>query len=96
MKKYIPLFEEFENEFPDAGPTHKQSDPRIVKDKWWDINFQKLIDYASELEYEDWIAYLNDDEEAAEAAMDSTGKDKALTLLGMLPIDALDDLIKEE
>ena len=31
MKKYVPLFEDFEHEFPDAGPTHKPLFPESDK-----------------------------------------------------------------
>lgn len=65
------------------------------KNAWWDANYQKLISIASNYDYDNWMAYLNDDEDAVGAIMDSTGKHKALTLLSMLDIDDLNQLIQD-
>jgi len=62
------------------------------KDKWWEENYQLLINFASNLQYDEWENLLDGDTEMVDATMDSTGKHKALTLLHMLDISDLEDI----
>lgn len=66
------------------------------KDVWWSSNYEKLISAATAYDWDDWMAIMEDDEDAVDAIMDSTGKQKALHLLQLLDIDELNDLIDFE
>lgn len=66
-----------------------------AKDRWWDKYHAALIDYASDLLWEDWQAIAGDDDEMADAMMDSTGKHKALALLDTYSIKDLNKMLKE-
>lgn len=80
--KYIKKFnEEFFFFFDDSE-----------KDKWWEENYQVLIDYATNLQYDEWENLLDNDTEMIDATMDSTGKHQALTLLNILSIEELEDI----
>lgn len=86
--KYIKKFnEEFYFYIPENDEGNDSE-----KDKWWEENYQVLIDYATNLQYDEWENLLDGDTEMVDATMDSTGKHKALTLLHMLDISDLEDI----
>ena len=59
-------------------------------------NYEKLIQYATNLQYDDWMAIFENDEEDVDATMDQTGKHKALTLLTMFSIEELNEMLEDE
>lgn len=80
----------FNEEFSFVEENIQGNDPE--KDKWWEENYQLLINLASNLQYDEWESLLGDDTEMVDATMDSTGKHQALTLLHMLSIEDLEDI----
>lgn len=90
--KILKGWKSFNEEFFYFEENVDGNDSENEKDKWWEENYQVLIDYASDLQYEDWKQILDDDTEMVDATMDSTGKHKALTLLQMFPIEELENI----
>ena len=80
--KHIKLFEEL------------YSSGNNEKDLWWDKNYDKLIDIASEFGEDEWIAILKN-KKLVQSTMEETGKHKALTLFNMLSIEKLDELLAD-
>ena len=80
----------------------KRFDESVLPENfWWYNNYRELIDYASQLMYEDWLGYFSDeeDEEDAEdlstAVMEMTGKHKARLLMQLHTQDELEEILKD-
>jgi hypothetical protein len=58
------------------------------KDYWWDRNYDKLIDVATEFTFEDWWAYLGNEKDAS-SMLEQTEKNKALYLFHKFDEDEL-------
>jgi hypothetical protein len=86
----IKDWKSFNEEFFFVEENIEGNDPE--KDKWWEENYQLLINFASSLQYDEWENLLDGDTEMVDATMDSTGKHQALTLLHILDISDLEDI----
>ena len=62
------------------------------KDKYWYENHGDIIDWAKDLSFEEVEAYL-EDEDDAEAFMDSTPKHKGIIMLSVLTLSELKEEI---
>jgi len=67
---------------------------KSAKDYWWDRNYNKLIDVAGDINFEDWKVFLGSEEEAW-SMLEQTGKNKALALFNIFNEDELDGLLKD-
>lgn len=70
----------------------------LPENLWWYNNYRELIDYASSLEYEDWLGYFSDEEDGEEVAMsvsEMTGKHKAQLLMKLHTQEELEEILKD-
>lgn len=77
----------------ESNINESDSTERREKDIWWNKNYDLLIDYVSNYDYEDWEAYFGDDENAIMAQVESTAKHNAQALLGMHDLDELNEML---
>lgn len=83
----IQLFEEYTDKNLNISDDSEKS-----KDKWWEDNYQKLIDL--DIPYEDWKSLIKKRSDF-DGVYNSTSKHRALYLLNTYSIEELEDLIMD-
>lgn len=74
----------------------ERRDESLEKNIWWEQHSEDLINYARDLEYDDWLNFFNGDDTLVQPTMDSSDKQKALTLLHILNIANLDGILNDD
>ena len=78
----------------------------LKKENWLNKNYNKLIEYSKDLEYDEWFTIISEFNpniksnkklnDMVAAIMDSTSKHQAIELLNMYSIDQLTDILDVE
>lgn len=75
---------------------NERRDESLEKNIWWEQHSEELINYARDLEYDDWLNFFNGDDTRVQPVMDSSDKEKAMTLLHILNIANLDGILNDD
>lgn len=92
--KHIKKFNQLNEAKAPKGPLHKDT-PEMIN-KWWDKNYQELIDYVADLNDRDMRDLFKEgglNKADIDAEMDGTAKHKALTVLNLLGTEYCDSLV---